>query len=748
MAKIGENAFRQYKDGQDRMTALEYMRDREILRLGVNDLEDKIDRFNDVARDLEETNTRVDTSLSETEGRMSSLEQDLGTVNTGVQSIQQDLGTVSENVESVQQDLGAISENVESIQQNEILTRLSIVDGVLHLDGVPIVIAPPANPDQPTNPTNPTDPPPATVNTFGKIGKWFEETVSGEKVFSTHFPGSFIEADVVGATSIIGNFVFTGRGWPEAPFIAVRLNGGAWNRIRLADQVTLASGLNASTTYKIEVVFDGWNQTEHLWNTQRKFTIKSLQVGSGSISYTNRKKNVLFIGDSITAGTKTLSSSDLAAGNSHVNTYAKMLGDKMGVNVIPSAFPGTKVMDTFTRTNFNQVTNNTQAGNLNIHTVVIFMGTNDFGQDSAGFISAYQQLIDAVRAVYPTQRIYILGLVERINDIRRNTELATIASSRTNVKHINTSSLANPAYTDDLHPSTAGSQSIANFVYPLLVADNWEAGGGGSPNPDPEPEPEPTPTVPEGNLWTAAGQQSSYNPLPAAFLSAPLPGSYAGTTFEVSFQARSASGNSKVKVYTEWMGDLAPVIVDLTSAYKTFTKSFTVNYSGDGNFIFIVRNDFSASTDIDIKDIVFKKTGSTVPTDPEPTDPEPTDPDPTPGTPTVPDGNLWTLAGLPTSYNPLPTGWAAALTLPATWAGNQFRITFKARSAKLGTIALYNEDQSGFPRVAQKLTNTLTSYTFDFSHNWASSDDNKMFMIRDNQSYDDIIVQDIVVTKR
>ena len=41
-AKIDERAFRSYTDGQDRMTAAEYMRDREVVRQAVNDLEDKI----------------------------------------------------------------------------------------------------------------------------------------------------------------------------------------------------------------------------------------------------------------------------------------------------------------------------------------------------------------------------------------------------------------------------------------------------------------------------------------------------------------------------------------------------------------------------------------------------------------------------------------------------------------------------------------------------------------------------------
>ena len=41
-AKIDEGAFRQYRDGQDRMTAEEYMREREVLRLAINDLEERM----------------------------------------------------------------------------------------------------------------------------------------------------------------------------------------------------------------------------------------------------------------------------------------------------------------------------------------------------------------------------------------------------------------------------------------------------------------------------------------------------------------------------------------------------------------------------------------------------------------------------------------------------------------------------------------------------------------------------------
>ena len=57
MARIDERAFRSYIDGQDRMTAQEYMRDRNILREAINDLEDKYEGVGAIG--LEEVNDNI-----------------------------------------------------------------------------------------------------------------------------------------------------------------------------------------------------------------------------------------------------------------------------------------------------------------------------------------------------------------------------------------------------------------------------------------------------------------------------------------------------------------------------------------------------------------------------------------------------------------------------------------------------------------------------------------------------------------
>lgn len=467
----------------------------------------------------------------------------------------------------------------------EILSRVSVQDGVLWLDGKPIE----ANPVE-------------TVYTFGLVGKWFEESSDNEPVFSTHYPGSSIMATVTGTTKVIGQFLNTGTGDTEKKTIAVRLNGGQWNRFPLSNSVQVASNLNPSTRYTIEIVYDGWNQTEQLWENQRKFSIRSLTLDDGaSLQYTNRKKNVLFIGDSITAGTKTIDSTDSATGSSSVLTFARMLGEKMNANVYHNAFAGKKVIDPFMRENVKLVSANKPVPNYNIHSVVMMMGTNDYQQPSDTFISNYQLLIDSIRDVYPTQRIYIIGLVENLLSNRRISELKTISQNNqnNNVVFIDTTNLSGVTYTDGLHPNGAGSRVIADYLYPLLVANGWDSSGGGTnPNPEPEPEPEPVPTT---NIWTDNGKPASYNPLPIGFHSVPLPGSWAGRTMKLSFKAKSATGKM-LAMYNDFRGDFSREIV-LTSTLTGYEFTFTLTWKDEGNNFIMKRNDNDVDTDIVMQDI-------------------------------------------------------------------------------------------------------------------------------------------------
>lgn len=594
MARIDERTFKQYTDGRDRMTAVDYQRDREIFRMGINDLEDKYEVVEGIQSQYTNVNSALNTGLQRLE--------------TTSQTLQSEVARATSTLESISIEAREIVTDIDS-RLLTVLSQVSVVNGQLYWNGSPINPGQPIDPG-PTNP-GPTDPgtgnppvePPVSTGTFGLIGKWFDDIMSGQTVYSTHYPGSSIRATITGTTKIGGLFQYTGAGWTEPPIVAIRtrVNGGAFSgwtkKVLNADTLDLATSLTAGSSYEIEFVFDGWNQTDNLWGNQRKFTFKGFSVDSGAtVTYNNTQKNILVVGDSITAGTKSASNTDLAAGSSAVLSFSRFLADRLGVNLFRSAFPGTKVIDTFTRQNVLQVTNGRNVPNYNIHTIIIEMGTNDYQKTSSEFISNYQLIIDALRTVYPTQRIYIVGLFEAQVGIRRNEELAALAASNQRVTHIDTAALTGVVYTDGLHPDGTGGLAISNYLYPKLIADGWETGGGQA-----VPEPPPGSNIPDGNLWVLGGQPTSFSPLPAGWISIPFPGSYGGPTnrFRVTFKGRSAKGG-KVVVYTEYKNDFNEQVTQLTNTLTEYFYEFTCTYTGDGNFFFFKRNNFDADSDSDI----------------------------------------------------------------------------------------------------------------------------------------------------
>ena len=59
MARIENTVFKDYVDGRDRMTAQEYMRDREVFRQSINDLEDKYEITDDIQQQFLDTTSEL-----------------------------------------------------------------------------------------------------------------------------------------------------------------------------------------------------------------------------------------------------------------------------------------------------------------------------------------------------------------------------------------------------------------------------------------------------------------------------------------------------------------------------------------------------------------------------------------------------------------------------------------------------------------------------------------------------------------
>ena len=423
---------------------------------------------------------------------------------------------------------------------------------------------------------------------------------------SSVYAGASFETVVSGTTSVSANFLFSPQGFGLTPKIAVSVNGGNYTRKNMADSVVLASGLNPNNSYTIKVVYDGPDPWDNVWEHSRTITLKDLTLDSGGsyIPTSNTKKNILFVGDSITAGVYSLSSNPEELGSSAIESYPTEIAKRLNINDYRAGFGGAgvtkpgiiglKVQD-YVQLDMKEIRSND-----NIHTVVMVVGTNDnpFDTDPAVFKTAYQSLISKVRELYPTQRIYLVDiptgngswsvpLKELVAENPKCTFIPTVGWQ----SQIST--------TDGLHPDANGAKKLGQLISDAMVLDRWDIGGGQTPVPV------------ETNLWEAP---TSFSPLPLGWgfqtgAQMDMPGSYAGKSFRLTFKAKSASGQ-KLKFYTEFKANFDNEVV-LTDTFTEYSRDFTVTYSSEGNFLVFINQtgmeDGTIVSDIHIKDIYVKE---------------------------------------------------------------------------------------------------------------------------------------------
>lgn len=126
MARISEKVFRNYTDGQDRMSAKEYMQDRETFRMAINDIEDRflyvgVDQLKTLANDLNNINGKIEQNVQETKTLNAETSQQLQEVQATVEDLRQN-GTgidaqARKNVQAVTVQLAEIASQNFNIEQ-------------------------------------------------------------------------------------------------------------------------------------------------------------------------------------------------------------------------------------------------------------------------------------------------------------------------------------------------------------------------------------------------------------------------------------------------------------------------------------------------------------------------------------------------------------------------------------------------------------------------------------------------------
>lgn len=289
-------------------------------------------------------------------------------------------------------------------------------------------------------------------------GRWFVKQVNGIDCVTTINAGSEIYAKFTG-TSIKADFPDNNTG--SAPYIAVSVDGGEFVRMLAGyGVITLASGLEDKEHY-IRVVADGLNQNDDVWLGGEGLAFKAfiLEAGKEIKPIKPFNKLALFIGDSITAGIRNISSSSAPSSSSAYQSFAGIASNELNISGVRVGFgaTGVEVSGAGGVPNANVYVDYTKNGIIAKEQapdfIVINHGTNDNTIDSLTFKNAYESLLTRFNIIYPGSPIICM----RPFNGAHGADIEEVAQRFSNCFYVDTSSWVITT-TDGLHPDLAGSK--------------------------------------------------------------------------------------------------------------------------------------------------------------------------------------------------------------------------------------------------------------------------------------------------
>lgn len=307
---------------------------------------------------------------------------------------------------------------------------------------------------------------PYTWNVTSTVAK----TINPGAYFKTLFSGNYCALA----------FDLTGINTP-LPQIEYRVDGfGAWISAPVAATVELTIPTDTQNYQKhlLEVVVKSTTETQPRWNTQSTAVVLNniaLGVGETATRPETQADNVIFFGDSITEGVRTVNStaSSDTDRNDATQGWAFKLGQMLGVEFGIVGFGGTGIAKTSgsgsvpsLQVSYNQLWNG-QARSFTPEPklIVINHGTNDSGT----IISACTNMLNLLLAACPTAKI---AVIQPFNGSRASSWLGAIpaCNNPARVQYIDTAGfMQSNTSSDGLHPyGWVNLAVLAPKIYPFL----------------------------------------------------------------------------------------------------------------------------------------------------------------------------------------------------------------------------------------------------------------------------------------
>lgn len=298
-------------------------------------------------------------------------------------------------------------------------------------------------------------------------GRWFIKEIDGTQVMITLNEGAAFWFKIRGTSEL--EILFMEISEMETPYYVYSIDGGELQRQKITQKTIL---LPDQREHVIQVVIDGINEREDKWNGEVGVAFVGINSKEGEIMPVQLdRKQVIFIGDSITEGIMALSDNAISDYNSATHSFPWYTAQLLDAEPYFIGYGATGIIATGSFSTCEDMLDYysasrriTESEQPSCDLIVINTGTNDFGVESTCFIEEYQKVLKKLHERYPDIDIICMIPFTQLHneDIHRATEDYTWC-------HVIETADWNITYSDGIHPDEDGAKLVAEKLYQYIV---------------------------------------------------------------------------------------------------------------------------------------------------------------------------------------------------------------------------------------------------------------------------------------
>lgn len=301
-------------------------------------------------------------------------------------------------------------------------------------------------------------------------GRWFEKEINGVRAMVTLNDGASFWFKTEGISEL--EILFMEITALETPYYTYIIDGNISQRQKITQKTIL---LPDNHEHVVQIVIDGINEREDKWNGEIGVAFAGINSKSGKITPVPlNKKQIIFVGDSITEGIMALSDNALSDYNSATHSFPWYTAQFLNAEPYFVGYGATGIVATGSFSTCENMLDYYSADREIPLTefppcdlVVINMGTNDFGVESPFFIEEYQKVLKKLHERYLDVDIICMIPFTQLHaeDIRK-------AAENYEWCHVIETADWELTYSDGIHPDVNGAKLVAEKLYQYIIEND------------------------------------------------------------------------------------------------------------------------------------------------------------------------------------------------------------------------------------------------------------------------------------